>query len=162
VSAATLNSPQRVGLIEAYVAGVESFATALRGLGPAELRARPVPGMWSILEVACHVADSEGLFAERMKRVLAEDRPPLAWSDQEACVTALAYDAREVTDELECVAALRRQMARILQAQPDDKWSRVGIHSLDGEQTLEQLLRKAVNHLEHHVRCILEKRRILS
>ena len=67
----------RSELILAYQAGIESINQAVRGLDPAQLRARPAAGMWSALEVVCHLADSEALFADRMKRVLAEDRPVL-------------------------------------------------------------------------------------
>lgn len=148
--------------IEAYLAGVVSLGEAVRGLGADDIRARPVPGRWSLLEVVCHLADSEALFAERMKRVLAEDRPALPFSDPSRCVAALAYDSRDVDEELACLSAVRRQMARILRAQPPDAWERVGLHSREGEQTLEALLRKAIRHFEHHLEFVREKRKVLT
>lgn len=153
--------------IERYLAGIEAVREAIRGLTPQELRTRPAgegpaareAGAWSPLEVVCHLADSEALFAERMKRVLAEDRPPLPFADPAAYMAALACHERDVDEELACIAAARRQMARILAAQPADAWQRVGVHSRQGDQTLEQLLQKAVDHLEHHVRFLWKKRR---
>lgn len=68
-------------LIDAYLTGVESISQAVSGLNPAQPRARPVAGRWSILEVVCHLADSEALCADRLKRVLAEDRPTLPFAD---------------------------------------------------------------------------------
>jgi hypothetical protein len=59
---------------------VESIDQAVNGLTPAQLRARPAAGMWSILEVVCYLADSEALFADRMKRVLAEDLTVGIWA----------------------------------------------------------------------------------
>jgi hypothetical protein len=47
--------------------------------------------MWSTLEVFCHLADSEALFADRMKRVLAEERPMLPFADPDRYAAALAY-----------------------------------------------------------------------
>lgn len=152
--------------IERYLLGIEAVREAVGGLTSHELRIRPVVdgpaspevGVWSPLEVVCHLADSEALFAERMKRVLAEDRPPLAFADPAAYMAALACHDRDVEEEVACIAATRRQMARILAAQSADAWQRVGIHSRQGEQTLEQLLQKAVDHLEHHVRFLWKKR----
>jgi len=148
-------------LITAYCAGAESVRLAFSGLNAAQLRARPVAGMWSVLELVCHLADSEALFADRMKRVLAEDRPALPFADPARCVAALAYHERDAAEEVAFIGLLRRQMARILQAQPADAWQRVGIHSKEGERTLEQLLRKAVDHLEHHREFLLAKRQAL-
>ena len=151
-------------LINAYLAGIDSVRQAAQGLDAGALRARPggAAGAWNALEVICHLADSEALFAERMKRVLTEERPSFAFSDPARAVAALAYDRREADEELDCLAATRRQMARILRAQPSEAWGRIGLHSRQGEQTLEQLLQKAVDHLDHHVRFLHEKRRALG
>jgi len=148
-------------LIDAYLAGVESLREAVAGLDADQLRARPVEGTWSTLEVICHLADSEALFADRMKRVLAEDRPALLFADPARYVAALAYPDRDAAEEVAFVAAVRGQMARILRAQPAEAWSRVGVHSKEGERTLEQLVRKAIDHLEHHIAFILAKRQAL-
>ena len=45
--------------------------------GREALKARPVPGKWSTLEVVCHLVDSEQAWCHRMKRVIAEDNPLL-------------------------------------------------------------------------------------
>lgn len=138
-------------LIDAYLAGAESVGPAVSGLTPAQLRARPVAGMWSTLEVLCHLADSEALFADRMKRVLAEYRPALLFADPARYVTALAYHDRDAQEEVAFIGLVRRQMARILRAQPAEAWQRVGVHNREGERTLAQLVRKAIDHLEHHL-----------
>jgi uncharacterized damage-inducible protein DinB len=149
-------------LIDAYLAGVESLRQAVAGLDADQLRARPVEGAWSTLKVVCHLADSEALFADRMKRVLAEDRRALLFADPSRYVAALAYQNRDAAEEVAFVAAVRRQMGRILRAQPAQAWRRVGVHGKEGEQTLEELCRKAVDHLEHHVGFIREKRLALG
>ena len=79
-----------------------------------QLLARPVPGKWSTLEVVCHLADFEPIFADRMKRVIAEDRPPLIGADEKLFAGALAYQERELEEELTIIEQTRRQMARIL------------------------------------------------
>lgn len=145
-------------LIDAYLAGGESIHHLVNGLDPTQLRARPVAGMWSTLELICHLADSEALFADRMKRVLAEDRPELPFADPGRYEAALAYHERDAQEEVALIGLVRRQMARILRTQPTAVWRRVGIHSNEGERTLEQLVRKAIDHLEHHLGFLRAKR----
>src|SRR6185312_5900454 len=45
-------------LLEAYRAGPERLRAASAGLTMEQMRARPRPGKWSILEILLHVADS--------------------------------------------------------------------------------------------------------
>jgi len=149
-------------LIEKYLAGIDALRSAVAGMTAEQVRARPVAGAWSTLEVVCHLADTEGLFAERMKRVIVEDRPPLPVADPDRYSATLAYGERDADEEIAVVGAIRKQMARILRAQPTEAWQRIGIHSTDGEKTLEQIASKAVVHLEHHLGFIRAKRELLE
>lgn len=149
-------------LIDAYLAGLGPLQAAVRGLDSDQLRARPLVGMWSTLEVICHIADSDSLFADRMKRVLAEDRPAMAFADPSRYVAALAYQARDAAEEIAYITLLRQQMSRILRAQPADAWQRVGVHSKEGERTLEQLVQKAIDHMSHHLSFLPAKRKALG
>ncbi len=45
----------------------------MAGVSREQLDAHPVPGKWSICEVVCHIADYEPVYADRMKRVIAEN-----------------------------------------------------------------------------------------
>lgn len=154
-----MSQPDR---IDTYLAGVGAITEAIRDLTPDQLRARPVAGMWSMLELVCHLADADALFADRMKRVLSEDRPTLLFADPERYSTTLAYQVRDASEEVAFIAALRRQMARILRAQPLEAWQRVGVHSQEGERTLQQLLGKAIDHLDHHLTFLRAKRLALE
>lgn len=145
-------------LIDAYVAGIEELERAVAGLTPEQARAKPADGSWSILEITAHLADTEALFAERMKRVLVEDHPPLPVSDPDAYAKALVYGSHDLQEEVALLAAVRRQMSRVLRELPDDAWRRVGIHSTDGEKSLLQIATKAVWHLEHHLGFVRAKR----
>ena len=65
-------------------------------------------------------------------------------------------------EELALLGGMRVQMARILRSLPGSAWSRVGEHSERGPMTLEDLLRAEAEHVPHHVRHVLEKRRALG
>jgi hypothetical protein len=126
------------------------------------LLARPVPGRWSAQEVVCHLADYEPIYADRMKRVIALKEPELLKGDPGLFAARLAYDHRDVDEELALVELTRRQMARILRALKPEDFRRRGRHARDGALTLEVLLQRVTAHVPHHVRFIEEKRRALA
>ncbi len=101
-----------------YLDGARLLREAVRGLNREQLLARPVAGKWSTLEVVCHLADFEPILADRMKRVIAEDRPQLIGADEGRFAAALAYHERNLEEELTIVEHTRSQLARILRTLP--------------------------------------------
>ena len=152
-------------MIAAYLDGIEVLRRAVAGMTPEQLVARPVPGRWSTLEVVCHLADFEPIYADRMKRVIATDRPLLLSAGREAFARSLAYHGRDIDEELALIDVTRRQMARILRSQPEAAWERAGIYRHEGheeERSLRRLLEMITGHIPHHVAFIAEKRRALG
>jgi uncharacterized damage-inducible protein DinB len=135
---------------------------ALAGLTPAQLRARPVEGRWSTLEVVCHLADCEQFFADRMKRTIATDPPLLLGAEGSRYPGPLRYQDRDVVEEIDLIALTRRQMVRILRLQPAEAWGRTAVHSETGLVTLRQLVLHAGRHQAHHLAFVAEKRRALE
>src|SRR5438552_1308570 len=146
-------------MIEAYVQGTQALRQAVRGLTREQALTRPTPGKWSTLEVVCHLADFEPIFADRMKRVIADERPTLMASDENKFAASLAYHERDLEEELSIIDVTRKQMARILKTLKAEALARVGVHNEAGPRTLEQLLASATNHIPHHVKFIQEKRK---
>src|SRR4051812_11215698 len=149
-------------LIEAYLAGPAQLRAAVKGMSREQLVAQPVPGKMSTLEVVCHIADFEPVYADRMKRVIALDNPTLLGADENRFRAALAYHQRDVEEELAIVERTRSQMARILRTLPESALARPGVHDERGPQTLEKLLTTITGHITHHVRFIQEKRQALG
>jgi hypothetical protein len=148
-------------LLAAYAAGPQLLRAAVAGMTAEQLRSRPVPGRWSTLEVLCHLADTEALYALRMKRVIAEQEPALMAMDPDAWQRRLACHERDAEEELGQVELIRSQMGRILRTLSAADFQRRGMHTEAGPLTLETLLRRITDHLPHHVRFIEEKRRAL-
>jgi hypothetical protein len=149
-------------LVDEYLAGPSLLRRAVAGLSPEQLRARPIPGKWSTLEVVCHLSDFEAVYADRMKRVIAEQQPPLRSGDPDLFAASLAYQSRDLDEELTLIETTRRQMARILRTVPPQTFQRTGIHSSDDPITLETLLRRITGHIPHHLRFIEQKRKALG
>lgn len=149
-------------LIENYLAGPQKLRAAVSGMTEAQLDAKPVPGKWSTRQVVCHVADCEVVYADRMKRVIAEDNPTMPDLDPHAFATGLAYDQRDVQEELQLIEAIRRHVGRILRILESGWFQRTGNHSTDGPLTLETLLQRITNHIPHHIKFIEEKRAAMA
>jgi hypothetical protein len=149
-------------LIDSYLEGVNTLRKAVEGMNAEQLKARPVPGKWSTLEVICHLADFEPILADRMKRIISHDRPALVGADENLFAANLAYHDRDAKEEMEIIANTRQQMARILRTLSADAMQRVGIHNERGELSLERMLSMATNHIPHHVPFIREKRKALG
>jgi uncharacterized damage-inducible protein DinB len=148
--------------IERYLEGTALLRKAVAGMTTEQLKARPIPGMWSTLEVVCHLVDFEPIYADRMKRVIATDNPALLGADPDLFAAKLVYHDRDLEEELAILESTRSQMARILRTLNPQDFQRIGTHSEYGQRTLEKLLETITNHVPHHVKFIEEKRRSLG
>jgi uncharacterized damage-inducible protein DinB len=149
-------------LIAAYEAGPARLRATLAGMDPAQLRARPIEGRMSSLEVLSHLADCEQFLADRMKRTAGTHKPLLVGIDNTPYLALLHYHDRDPELQLELIDVTRRQMAEDLRRLEPDAWTREAIHTETGLVTLRQLLLHTIRHLEMHLTTIEEKRRALG
>jgi uncharacterized damage-inducible protein DinB len=149
-------------LIDEYERGAQTLRRAIAGMSEADLRAAPVPGKWSTQQVVIHLADAEAAFADRIKRIIAQDEPQLLAWDENRFVQRLHYEAQSVEDAVELIALTRRQVTRILRAASDAELARSGVHSERGRQTVMDVLGYAVPHSTHHLKFVAEKRKALG
>ena len=153
-------NPEEV--IAAYVAGPAALKAAVSDLTAEQWHAAPVPGKWSTQQVVCHLADFELVYADRMKRVIAEECPTLFGGDPDLFAAKLSYEHRDAATELCLIECIRSQMATILRRLPVEAFERTGRHSADGPLTLAELLRRITHHIPHHLETVKEKRRALG
>jgi uncharacterized damage-inducible protein DinB len=149
-------------LIDRYLAGPELLQSAVKGMSEEHLSARPIPGRWSTRQVVCHLADFEPIYADRMKRVIAEHCPTFFGGDPDTFAAHLAYDSRSLDTEIHLLTAVRQHVASILKELKADDFLRVGNHAEAGSISLAELLSNISNHVPHHIQFIDEKRRSLG
>ena len=149
-------------LIASYLAGPELLRKAVAGMTREQLLATPIPGKWSTQQVVCHIADFEPIYADRMKRAIAEDEPTVLSGDPDQFAARLAYDQRDVAEELDLIATVRSQMGRIFGTLKPQDFDRRALHSERGPLTVRTMLGDITKHVPHHVQFIEEKRKALK
>jgi hypothetical protein len=149
-------------LIADYLAGVDTLRKTVAGMTPEHVKARPVAGKWSTLEVVCHLADFDPILADRMKRIISHEKPLLTGADENLFAKSLAYEDRNFEDELKIIELTRKQMAKILSKLPAEAFQRPAVHTDRGLVTLEQMVQITTRHIPPHVKFIEEKRKALG
>jgi uncharacterized damage-inducible protein DinB len=146
-----------------YLAGADMLRKAVQGMTPEQLVARPIPGRWSTLEVVAHLADFDLIMADRIKRIIAlGDIPLLLNADENLFQKNLAYQERDLEEELLLIESIRKQTGRIIKALRTEQLESIGVHNKRGLITLEKVIQLAINHISHHVAFINEKRKALG
>jgi hypothetical protein len=91
---------------------------AIMGLSPQQLGQPEQQGKWSIRQILQHLADSEVVWAWRMRLILAQDRPQLTGYDQDLWAERLHYEQADPSDALALFAVLRRANLRLMECVP--------------------------------------------
>src|SRR6476620_7803282 len=115
---------QHADLIEHYARGGEKLSLAIRGLTRDDMLQNPPAdkpelGKWTIQQVVCHLQDSEIVYTDRMKRIIAEESPTLLAYDENKWAANLRYEDQSAEDAVALVEGARRQLGRTLAKLPN-------------------------------------------
>jgi hypothetical protein len=149
-------------LIEQYAADADLPHRAIAGLTREELNAYPVPGTWSIQQIVIHLMDSDLIAGDRMKRVIAEDRPTLLGYNETLYSQRLFHDQLDPEMACDLFAKNRLLMTEILRRLPDEAFERVGCHNEVGAKPLSYFVQNYIDHVHHHLKFIEQKRKLLG
>lgn len=148
--------------IDVYEAGGQKLVEAMSGLTREQLLAIPIPGTWSLQQIAVHMMDSDLIGADRMRRIAAMEKPLLIGYDETAFSLLPGINDMDVMDVCEHFSENRRLTAMILRKLPDASFQRWGIHNEVGKITLAEMVDKYVHHLEGHLVHVQHKRELLG
>ena len=115
-----------------------------------DLRTRPAPGEWSVLELLGHLLDAEIVVSGRYRWVLSQDRPPLFGYDQDRWVERLHQDD-DVDGLLDLFEGLRRANLALWQRTPVEDRNRVGMHRERGPESYDLTFRLIAGHDRVHL-----------
>lgn len=149
-------------LIGGYAAGAVKLHDAVRGLSDAQLDAVPIAGTWSIRTIVVHLLHAEIFLVARMLQTAAEENPTVMNWDENAFTGRLHYEAVPLEPALATIDGLRATTAATLRTLDDADFARPATHSVAGPMTLADFLRKATDHLEHHLKFVTKKRALLE
>jgi hypothetical protein len=141
---------ERQALVNQYKAGFDEVSRNLADFPQDSLTAHPIPGKWSAAEIIHHLADSETISGQRLRRLLVEDHPLIQGYDQDQFAAKLRYNEREIGPALEAFRAARATSAQLLDVMTDEDWHREGTHSESGSYTAEDWLKIYAAHAHNH------------
>ncbi len=104
---------------------------------------------WTALEVLGHVADMADLFAERVRRIVAEDRPRLPSVDQDKIAAERRNNERDPMEFSRRIRAAHGEIVRLLTEQANR--TRLGIHEEQGEVDAGHVAAYHARHAHEHL-----------
>jgi hypothetical protein len=139
-----------------------ALRAAVAGLSDDRASQPEAPGKWSVRQVVRHLADSDVVWAFRLRMVLAEDRPTLTGYDQDHWAERLRYADADISNALDEFTVLRRGNLRLLDAATPADLRRVGLHAERGEESVEHMMKLYAGHDLLHLRQIDRIRRAIG
>jgi hypothetical protein len=156
---------QYISRIRSYVAADEPLAilsqtpsrlgSLLHGIADANLRRRPSPERWSILEQVVHLSDVEIVMGFRVRLALgADDGVPIVAFDQDRWQQALRYNERDLASTLDAFTAARENNLRLYRSLDEAAWNKFGMHSERGRESVRDIVTMAAGHDRNHLRQV--------
>jgi hypothetical protein len=116
-----------------------------------EVKDRPSPQKWSVLEYGCHVRDVYRIFDERLSLMLTRDNPVFANWDQDETAVNDHYDLQDPTNVSSELVTSADALAQRIDAIVDDQWARRGTRSNGSEFSVESLSIYMLHDSCHHL-----------
>ncbi len=118
--------------------------------GP-DLRTRPAPDEWSVIELIGHIVDGEISSSVRYRWIVAHVRPDLPGYDQDLWATRLHHADADPDDLLAAFDGLRALNVALWRRLAVEDRSRVGIHLERGPESYELTFSLLAGHDRVHV-----------
>ena len=122
-------------MIEQFHANIDSMShshpmlrTLVCPLSDAQIRRKPAPNEWSIVEIVGHLIDTEQLLRYRIVRMTTIDHPAIITYDQDAAVVRNAYQKANLTVLLRTLAAERETTLQTFKTYTPTQLARTGWH----------------------------------
>jgi hypothetical protein len=120
----------------------------------AVLKKRYAPGKWSVREILVHLADTETVLLDRLRRLAAENNPTLMAFDQDKWAGALFYGKRDLGVARQQYESARRSIIEMIRNLKPSVDKRAGMHSEAGRRTFGAVLATVLSHNQHHLKQI--------
>jgi len=112
---------------------------------------RPVPGVWSPLEYACHVRDVYERFDHRISLMLTEWNPLYPNWDQDATAVAERYEEQDPAAAVHSLSRAAEALAVLLEGVSPTDQQRPGRRSDGASFTVDTIARYMIHDPLHHL-----------
>lgn len=137
-------------VVEQSRSGLDKVTSALQSV-PVEYRPiRPSPDIWSVNAYTAHLADAADVISYRVRTIAREERPKLAYHDQDQAVEDTHADERPAGRSLEQLAHEVNDFCRLVEGYDPAVWQRVGVHERAGDVRLADIAQDMPHELNHH------------
>jgi hypothetical protein len=109
------------------------------------------PGKWSVKFVLHHLADSETVLYDRIRRVISEPTQVIWWYDQDAFAKGLNYADFPIDISRRIYESVRPAIIHQARTHYEKNGHLPFIHSKTGLRTLKDEFDKVAAHNEHHL-----------
>ncbi len=148
--------------VTAYLRQVPDLGDGvIEGLSDDELRRRPSPDDWSILEVCCHLRDYAEIEGQRVRRLVQEDEPAIEGWDEQGLAIERDYQGDDIRRVRTALRAFWGGLAYQLEGLTDEQWERAGAHPEIGRVTVRSRAERQVAHARAHLEQLRELRKRL-
>lgn len=138
--------------ITAYLRGaLDLIDEIIEGRSDGEMRRRPSPDEWCLLEVCCHLRDYAEIEGQRIRRLVEEDEPTLDPYDQEVLARERNYEGDDPRRVRIALRAFWGGLAYQLEGLSDEEWERGGTHPEVGRVTVRSRADAEVEHVRQHL-----------
>jgi hypothetical protein len=116
-----------------------------------QARVLPAEGEWSVVEIAAHLADADEKASDRIRRMTAENEPPIEGYDQVELAERRRYREMNLSEVLDRFDRLRAERVTLLEPLDAAGWDRTGRHNQVGVISLYQLTLHMCRHDAIHL-----------
>ena len=128
-----------------------TIAGWIAGRSAADLQRPRVQGRWSVAQIVAHLADSEIVFAYRVRMILSASGAAIQAYDQDAWSRTQHHETSDAHRSLALFAAIRESMVPLLRGLKDDELERYGMHAERGKESVRHLLALYAGHDRNHL-----------
>jgi uncharacterized damage-inducible protein DinB len=149
--ASLLNDPSEINdpdqIIKSTPVKIENLLAAL---GPEKLNVQPAPGKWSVRDILSHLADTEIVFAFRLRQALAQDKHTIQPFDQDKF--ALRYSHYDARIAAAVFAAVRQWNVALIAGLTEEDYDKPLNHPERGDMKLRTVLETMAGHDRNHLK----------
>lgn len=138
---------------------LECLPALLEGAAPGALERRTRSGKWSVRENLAHLARHHEVVLDRVRKVLAEDRPRLPRYAAEEDAEWPAWVALPMDEVLARLSALRTELTALVVGLDEEQLGGTAVHPTLGEMALPLWIEFFLLHEAHHLYVVMKRAR---